>query len=150
LTVNSVTGIGSQPVGGSRCPGQGLTFSMTGSGTGPFTDQWSKGGANIAGATSASYVIASVVAGDAGDYEVVVTGTCGSATSSLATLTVNSATGIASQPVGGSRCPGQAMTFSITASGTGPFTYQWRKGGANIVGEIGRASSRERGVAGEG
>ncbi|PYI88019.1 MAG: hypothetical protein DME26_04345, partial [Verrucomicrobia bacterium] len=134
LTVNSATGIASQPVGGSRCPGQGMTFSVTANGTGPFTYQWRKGGVNINGATSANYTMASVTAADAGNYDVVISGACGNATSSAATLTVNSATSIASQPVGGSRVAGQNITFSVTASGTGPFTYQWRKGGVNVSG----------------
>ncbi|PYI88856.1 MAG: hypothetical protein DME26_02655, partial [Verrucomicrobia bacterium] len=89
---------------------------------------------NISGATSASYTVASVTSAGAGDYDAVVSGACGNATSSAATLTVNSATSITSQPVGGSRLAGQSITFSVTASGTGPFSYQWRKGGVNISG----------------
>src|SRR5260221_10360600 len=78
--------------------------------------------------------MASVTAGDAGNYDVVVTGACGPATSTAATLAVNNATGIGSQPVGGSRCAGQSISFNVTASGTGPFSYQWRKGGVNLSG----------------
>lgn len=31
-------------------------------------------------------------------------------------------------------CTGGAASFSVTAAGTAPFTYQWRKGGVNISG----------------
>src|SRR5258707_617378 len=119
LAVNNATGISSQPVGGSRCAGQSISFNVTASGTGPFNYQWRKGGVNVSGATNASYTMASVTAGDAGNYDVVVTGACGSATSTAATLAVNSATSITSQPVGGSRCAGQSITFNVTASGGG-------------------------------
>src|SRR5207247_9732056 len=68
-------------------------------------------------AIRASYAIASVAAADAGDYDVVVTGACGNATSSAATLRVNGATSITRQPAGGSRCTGQSITFSVSAAG---------------------------------
>jgi hypothetical protein len=35
---------------------------------------------------------------------------------------------IATQPVPQSVCPAGSATFSVVPAGTGPFTYQWRKG----------------------
>lgn len=75
-----------------------VTFTVTATGTG-LTYQWQKGGVNIVGATSASYNIPSAADTDAGDFRVVVTGTCGQQTSNVATLTVNAATPTA-QPTG--------------------------------------------------
>src|SRR5207245_1187355 len=69
---------------------------------------------------------------DAGAYCVVVNGFCNSAIS-CASLTVNVPT-TASGPVDLTRCPGQSAAFSTIASGTGPFSYQWRKGGVDITG----------------
>ncbi|MER3464568.1 MAG: hypothetical protein C4329_09355, partial [Chitinophagaceae bacterium] len=51
-------------------------------------------GTAIAGATSATYTIASTATTDAGNYDVVVTGTCGSVTSNAVALTVNTCTAI--------------------------------------------------------
>src|SRR5581483_11503301 len=51
--------------------------------------QWRKGGAAINGATSSSYTINAATAADAAQYDVVVTGTCGTVTSNAATLMVN-------------------------------------------------------------
>jgi hypothetical protein len=69
-----------------------VTFAVTAGGTAPLSYQWRKGNNNIDGATSASYTISSVKAGDAGAYSVVVTGQCGTpVTSTDATLTVNKA-----------------------------------------------------------
>lgn len=36
---------------------------------------------------------------------------------------------ITAQPMGGQFSPGAAATLSVAAEGTGPLTYQWRKGG---------------------
>ncbi|MBV8329755.1 MAG: IPTL-CTERM sorting domain-containing protein [Verrucomicrobia bacterium] len=106
-----------------------VTFSVTASGTGPFTYQWSKNNAAISGATGATYSIASVAAGDAGDYAVTVTNPLGNVTSNAATLIP-----VNSQPVAQNVNLGQSVTFSINVAGTGPFTYQWLFNGAAISG----------------
>ena len=41
---------------------------------------------------------------------------------------------ITSQPTSQTVTAGQTATFSITASGTSPLSYQWQKGGMNITG----------------
>jgi hypothetical protein len=41
---------------------------------------------------------------------------------------------ITSQPADQSVTAGQAATFTVTATGTAPLTYQWQKGGMNISG----------------
>src|SRR6266496_1222984 len=79
------------PSSATKTVGQSVTFSVTASGTGPLSYQWRKDGGNV-GTNSSSYSIASVVTADAGNYDVVVTNGCGTATSSAATLTVNKAT----------------------------------------------------------
>lgn len=62
---------------------------------------------------------------------------CGGATSlkrlNLATAArTNIAPGIYENPVGGNKLSGLSHTFSVKASGTLSFTYQWRKGGVPI------------------
>jgi hypothetical protein len=121
------------PSAQTKCEGGSATFSTTASGTGPFTYQWQKDGVDITGATSASYTISPVASSDAATYRVVVTGTCGSDTTAGALLTVNTSTAT-SDPADATRCEGGSVTFSTTASGTGPFTYKWQKGGVDIVG----------------
>jgi trimeric autotransporter adhesin len=39
---------------------------------------------------------------------------------------------ITTEPVGVTKCQGQATTFSVNASGTATLNYQWRKNGINI------------------
>src|SRR5439155_18782519 len=131
LTVNTST-TASGPSGLIRCAGQSASFSVTASGTGPFSYQWTKGGTPITGANGDTFSIASVSGADTGTYCVVVTGACNIVTN-CASLTVNLST-TASALSNVTRCPGQGASFSTTASGTGPFTYQWLKDGVDISG----------------
>ncbi len=135
LTVNTPPAITAQPVSVVLCEGLNATFSVTATGAG-LTYQWRKDGVNISGATGSSYTITGINSGHAGSYTVVITGTCGSATSNAATLAVNTAPVITAQPVNAMQCPGTNVTFSVTATGTG-LTYQWRKDGTNIAGATG-------------
>ncbi len=81
--------------------------------------------------------------GDAGEYTVTVTGECGAATSSAAALTVKAPTVITDQPDAASECPGATASFSVTASGEGPLTYQWYHGSTPLSdgGDISGATS---------
>jgi gliding motility-associated-like protein len=132
LTVNPVTSISAQPAPVTVCAGAGATFTVTATGSN-LTYQWRKNGTNITGANSNSYTIAATVAGDAGNYSVVVTGDCGTVTSNNAALVVNAATVIAAQPQSLTRCAGTSATFSVTATGSN-LAYQWRKNGTAIGG----------------
>ena len=110
---------------------------MTANGTGPLSYQWRKAGVNIIGANSASYTISSAQSSDATTYSVVVSNSVGSVTSNDATLTVSAAATaptIATQPVSTTVTTGNSASFSVTANGTGPLSYQWRKAGVNIIG----------------
>jgi Bacterial Ig-like domain (group 3)/YDG domain/Bacterial Ig-like domain/Galactose oxidase, central domain/Immunoglobulin I-set domain len=77
----------------NKAVGDSVTFSVTANGTTPLHYQWRKNTVAIVGAPdSSSYTIASVVAGDAGSYDVVVSNSCGNTTSNAVTLTVNKIT----------------------------------------------------------
>ena len=134
LTVNTVPTIGTQPAAATACVGTGASFTVAASGAGPITYQWRKGGAPIGGATLATYTIPAVAAGDAGNYDCVVANGCGSALSNSASLTVRTAPAFGTQPSGAAVCEGGGVIFSVSASGTAPITYQWRKGGVPIGG----------------
>ena len=127
-----------QPTNQTVTVGQAATFSVTASGTAPLSYQWQKNGANISGATSSSYTTPATTTADSGSiFQVVVSNSAGSITSSSATLTVNLAAvapTITTQPTNQTVTVGQAATFSVAASGTAPLSYQWQKNGANISG----------------
>jgi len=130
--------IAAQPSSQIVTAGQTATFSVAANGTAPFSYQWLKNNSNIGGATAASYTTPATISGDSGTkFDVVVSNSAGSATSAMATLTVNAATvapAITTQPANQSVTVGQTATFSVTATGTAPLSYQWQKNSANING----------------
>jgi hypothetical protein len=131
VTVNPITAISTQPIAQTTCVGGAVVFSVGATGTG-LSYQWRKGTVNITGATSATYSIASAVSGDAGSYDVIVTGTCGNATSSAATLTVTGSMQISQQPIAVSSCAGSNAILTVVANGSG-ISYGWTKNG-NAIG----------------
>ncbi len=115
------------------------TFSVTATGTAPLTYQWSRKGTAIAGATNSSYTTgATSVANDNGaTFTVTVSNAAGSKTSNVATLTVNAAAvapTITVQPQNQTVTAPAPATFSVTATGTAPLTYQWSRKGTAIAG----------------
>jgi len=135
LTVQSAPSITTQPANQTVNVGQTATFSVVASGAAPLSYQWQKNGSPIGGATSASYTTPATVATDNGaTFNVVVSNSAGSATSNNATLTVQSAPSITTQPANQTVNVGQTATFSVVASGTAPLSYQWQKNGSPIGG----------------
>jgi hypothetical protein len=126
--------ITTQPASQTVNAGQTATFTVVASGA-ALTYQWKKSGATIAGATSASYTTPVAASTDNGAvFTVVVTNSAGTATSNGATLTVNSAPQITTQPASRTVTVGQTATFTVVASGNPAPTYQWKKGGTAISG----------------
>ncbi len=109
-------------------PGANVTFSVTVTGTGPFSYLWYKGVDSIPTATSSSYTINGVTAANAGTYKVVVTKGATSLTSGGAVLAVNVAPSITQDPQSLTVNEGVNATFTVTATGTAPLGYQWKKG----------------------
>ena len=68
--------------------GQQMAFSATAEGTTPFTWQWLKNGVAIAGATNATYTIASAATTDSGTYRARATNSAGNAESNALTINV--------------------------------------------------------------
>jgi len=134
----STLAITTQPESQSVTAGQNATFSVVAAGSGTLTYQWKNGGKAIGGATAASYMIpATTISENGAQFTVVVTDSTGSVTSNPATLTVTSAPvapSIVTQPTNKSVTAGQPATFSVTATGTAPLAYQWKRNGGDISG----------------
>ena len=134
LTVTEAPVITTQPAKQAVNPGATATFTVTATGTEPFSYQWRKNGENISGATDSSYTTPATSNGDPdAKFSVVVSNRAGTVTSSEAILSVNVPASITTQPANKSVLVGQTASFSVTAAGTGPFTYQWKKAGVNVT-----------------
>jgi sugar lactone lactonase YvrE len=83
--------------------------------------------------SSPTLVISNVTATNAGAYTVVVTSPYGSATSAVATLTVEAPPAITLQPISQIVLGGSSPVFSVAVVGTGPFGYLWLFAGTNLV-----------------
>jgi hypothetical protein len=77
-----------QPVSQTVMAGAAVTFTAAASGLPTPTFQWRRNGTALAGATAASLTIPAALPADAGDYTLVATNSSGTATSSVAKLTV--------------------------------------------------------------
>lgn len=138
LTVIDPPTITIEPESRTNNAGTTATFSITATGTAPLNYQWKKNGANlsnggnISGVTTLTLTLANVSSTDAANYTIVVTNAAGSDTSATATLTVLAAPVITAQPMSRTNIAGTVATFSVMASGSGPLSYQWRKGDSDL------------------
>src|SRR5579864_1147723 len=138
IGVTAAPSISTQPASQTVTAGQTAIFSVTSSGAAPLSYQWSKNGAAIPGATLTTYTTQATATSDTGSrFTVVVSNSAGNVTSNAATLTVTSAAGppsITTQPASQTVAASQTAMFQVTASGTAPLSYQWRKNGTAISG----------------
>jgi sugar lactone lactonase YvrE len=139
LTVQSFApSIVTQPQQQTVLAGATATFTVIVNGSPPLSFRWRKNGVVIAGATSASYVTPPTTLSDSGAlFDVVVINPVGSVTSATAALTVESgaiAPMITMPPQNLSAAVGGSATFTVSASGTQPLSYQWSVNGTSIPG----------------
>jgi len=80
--------ITAQPTNLTVSAGSSALFSVSATGTLPFTYQWRFKGTNIVAATNLSFSLSAVTTNNAGSYVVLVGNTAGSVTSNPAILTV--------------------------------------------------------------
>jgi len=90
VSVTNPPAIVTQPVGGTVLQGSDFTLSVVGN---PYalTYQWTLNGAPISGATAPGYTLIDVAPSASGNYTVIVGNPVGSVTSTVATLTVTTA-----------------------------------------------------------
>ncbi len=146
LTVVGAPVIVTQPTDQSAGVGLAATFTVTASGVAPLHYQWQVGGINlvdgpsgdgsqVSGSTTTNLTISNLQTNENGNsYSVTVMNAFGSATSSNALLTVtNVAPAIVGQPQDQTLRAGSNATFTVTASGTAPLSYQWQVNGTNLT-----------------
>ncbi|HJQ32413.1 MAG TPA: immunoglobulin domain-containing protein [Pyrinomonadaceae bacterium] len=134
LTVITPPTITTQPAAQSAPLGSSVSFTVAAGGTSPFNYQWKKDGADIAGANSDTLSLTNVQDADAATYTVVVSNAAGSATSTGAALAVITPPSISLQPEPQTVNAGATANFFVSANGTAPLGYQWKKDGSDIPG----------------
>jgi len=112
--------------------GQSANFNVVATGSPNLQYQWRRNGANISGATSSSYVLSNAQTSDSGStFDVVVSHTASgnTATSSAASLTVNSSPGpnITQQPSSIFIVTAGSGSLSVQTSPSADHSYQWYK-----------------------
>ncbi len=138
LTVMTAPVITNEPVSQIRNQGDTAIFAVGVSGIG-LSYVWKKDGltlsdgGNILGSGTAVLTVTNVVSTNAGTYVVTVSNAAGSDTSSGATLDVIVPPTILTQLANQFIPEGDSTSFTISVSGTGPFSYQWRKDGIALT-----------------
>lgn len=124
--------ITSDPASVTTNAGATVTFTVSAIGSGTLEYQWTKdgeelsSGGNVSGATSDTLTLSNVSQTDAANYAAIVSNG-NSATSQGATLIVIDPPSL-DGPFNRMSEVGATATFTVEASGIGPFTYQWKKG----------------------
>ena len=137
LTVWVPPVITAPPQSRTNLAGIEAVFVVAASGVPSPSYQWRKDGLNLAGATAGVLTLSNVSTNDAGAYEVVVSNPAGSVTSSPpAMLTVWVPPVITAPPQSRTNIAGTEAVFTVTAFGLPSPSYQWRRNGAPLPGEI--------------
>jgi hypothetical protein len=148
VSLSAGPSIVAQPQSQTNDFGTDATFAVTAEGTDPLAYQWRFNGSNLADATASSLTRSGVQAAHAGSYSVLITNRFGSVISADAILTVNvppsieAQPSISAQPQSRTNQVGTDASFSVTATGSAPLSYQWRFNGASIAGATASAYTR--------
>jgi len=128
--------ITAQPASTSINSGQTATLSVTATTSGgTLSYQWYEGASGVTttpvGTNSASFTTPALTATKS--YWVRVSNECGNVASNATTVTVCIPPGIGTHPAPATINSGQTATLSVTATGSGPFTYQWYEGASGVT-----------------
>jgi hypothetical protein len=133
LTVRVAPSILTNPSSQTVVNGASVTFSASASGYPAPTVQWqvsTNGGrsfSNISGATGTSYTISATTISQNGyEYRAVFTNSAGTATTSAATLTVQYAPIVTTNPTSTTVSAGATATFTAAANSNPAATVQWQ------------------------
>ena len=125
-----------QPTNRNVVAGRPTTFVAEVTGSPPLSYQWYKDGQPIPRATNASFTINSVLASDAGSYQLRVSNSLSTDVASRSALLTVGGEPVritdAAQPADQTVTEGGSVTFNVVAAGSAPLSYQWFKGSTPI------------------
>jgi hypothetical protein len=134
MTVTPWIDILQHPISQSVDAGDNVTFSVTAVGS-PRTYQWRRNGFDMAGETNEALYLTNVQT-EAGKYSVIIRSHGLEISSAQAELTIvgNTLPAIIGPPRPEKSFTGARLVMHVTATGDPPLSYQWQKGGVDIVG----------------
>jgi hypothetical protein len=134
ITVVHSPSITQQPQTQTVLVNQGVVFNAQAVGDAPLAYQWFFNDVPLGGAIGPSFARDGAAISHTGSYWVVASNPYGGATSSVAGLTVLLRPSIATEPRGTNINSGQSAQFCVSAVGSAPLAFQWRRNGVNIPG----------------
>jgi hypothetical protein len=156
LTVQQAPTLVTSPASQTVMSGSSVTFTASATGYPAPTVQWqySTSGTNytnIAGATSPTYTISAAANSQNGyRYRAVFTNSVGTATTAVATLTVQWAPAVTTNPASQTVTSGHNVTFTAAATGNPTPTVQWEVStdGGNTFTNVAGATSATLTISG--
>ncbi len=122
-----------EPEGQDVYVGEEITLVVEATGS-PRPDYlWRRNTLNIPGGTNATLSLGSATTDMAGEYYVIVSNPNGTVLSTNVTLNVNPAPFVLESPRSIDVPVGDSTTLGVQMLGQPPFTYQWRRNGANLT-----------------
>ncbi|MBL9166225.1 MAG: immunoglobulin domain-containing protein [Verrucomicrobiales bacterium] len=143
-----------QPTNETALVGQTLALSAVATGNPAPTYQWQRKPVSLSvwsnvvdsevfvGAASPQLVLPNTTTNLSGhQFRCVASNALGSVTSRVASVTILALPSLIQQPTNLTVIVGKAASFSVTAAGTPPLSYQWSKGGVKIAGATSKTFS---------
>lgn len=132
-TTTEALNVTSQPSNATVWEGQSQSFSIAATSNKPITYSWTFNGTKI-GSNSNTLTLTNITTANAGTYSCTITDGTTTRTCSPFTVTVNKIARITKQPSSLLVNAGTWQRITVSATGTGPLSYQWFKNGSPVKG----------------
>ncbi|MGZ6419210.1 MAG: immunoglobulin domain-containing protein, partial [Pseudobdellovibrio sp.] len=136
LIVQTPASIVTQPVPAAGNQGGSASFSVVARGSPVIAYQWKKDGVNLPNQVNPTLNLNNLQPSDMGNYSVTVFNLFGSVTSDSVSLSLSTSPVITAQPMSQTVQSGSSATFSVSATGSSPLSYQWKFNGVDIQGAV--------------
>jgi Concanavalin A-like lectin/glucanases superfamily/Immunoglobulin I-set domain len=123
-------------VNSTNCAGSQAVFSVTASGVGALSYQWTHAGTNLADATNATLMVDVQTNAQAGEYCVIVSDQTQTLTNCATLVVLNSTVPDGNGPEDVTICAGSNAMFCVTVTNGAPMPiYEWLKDGTLLAGQ---------------
>ncbi len=127
------------PQSQAPCEGGVMTLTAAASSTAALTYQWRLDGSEltdgdgIVGCTTAALTIDPMQTYDAGSYDCLITNIAGSVATNPASVTIEEPPVVTIPPQPVTVTSGDSVVMSVTATGSEPLVFQWRRNGIALT-----------------